>query len=160
MADKDMFNNQKAEVALDQQVVSAAGTVQGNIIDTLGFCAATFHLQLQAVAGGNHTLRVVEGDDPALADGVDAERECLLFKLGAGPTQDLTPDPIFTAAEAGSVLRLGYVGNKRYLRLEIDSDADGFTGNANAVLEMPTQAPVANPQVAYCLDCNLETSPL
>jgi len=136
MADKDMISDIASEVALASQDITSNTTTVGAIHDTQGFCSASFLIEAGTITDGDYVVRVVEGEDPGLSDGADAAADRLL-----GVTS-------YDSTQTGKSLRTGYVGHKRFIRLEIDS-TNVTTGtaatDAKAVLGHPQDGAVANP---------------
>jgi hypothetical protein len=139
---KDLMNYVNPRLALAPQVqTNASGALVGTIIDRQGFESLTFLIALGAVTDANMTFAVSleHGDDSALAD-------------TAAPSVDQV---IGTLALAGGDFnsdnvckKIGYSGNKRYVRLTVTSagnDAGAFPVAAVAVLGHPTQIPTVNP---------------
>ncbi len=134
--DRDKISDMAAELAIASQDITANGTTVGAIHDTQGFCAKSFIIEAGVITDGDYVVRVVEGEDSGLSDGVDAADDRLL-----GVTS-------YDSAQSGKTLRVGYVGHKRFVRLEIDATnvATGATGvDAKCIQEMPLEGPVANP---------------
>lgn len=129
----DQVSNLTARTAVNTAVIATNTTTAGLIIDTQAFNALTFLLNLGARTDGSYSLAITHGDDAALADSsvVDAS--------------DLVGTPAATAvAVAQGVSKIGYVGNKRYVRASIVSTGvtTGATVGALAVLTRPTVGPV------------------
>lgn len=135
MADRDMVNNIDAEEVLAETAITTNTTTASSINDSKGFESITYLINLTNVTDGDFTIRVVEGDDSGLSDGADAASTRLLGSL------------TFAAADSGNMLRVGYVGEKNFQRLEIDSlnVSTGATLDVKVVKGHPLTAPVANP---------------
>lgn len=142
MAKFDLHNNihpvplfvPKAAVADDTAQVSA-------IIDTRGYGSVEFILQNGANADADATFAVLveDGDASNLSDNAAvADAELLGTEALAA----------FTFADDGECRKIGYIGNKRYVRLTVTPT--GNTGGTLflagvAVLGHPTLAATANP---------------
>ena len=136
MADKDMISDIASELAIASQDITANGTTVGAIHDTQGFTALSFLIEAGTITDGDYAVRVVEGDESNLSDGADAAADRVLGVVA------------YDSAQTGKSLRVGYVGHKRFARLEIDATnvATGAAGvDAKAVKGGPLEGPVPNP---------------
>jgi hypothetical protein len=141
MAKFDLFNSITPKVAL-APVVATDGTAQVSaVIDTLGYGSVTFVIALGTLADTDATwaVTVKEGDTNSQgAHTAVADVDLLGTEALAG----------FTFAADGACRKIGYIGNKRYVSIEID-DVTANTGNAPmavvAILGHPELAPTANP---------------
>lgn len=111
-------------------------------IDRRGFEAVTCVLQAGSLADADATFATtIEHADAS--DQADAEAVPAAQLLGT------TALASFTFADDNKVKKLGYVGNKRYVRVTITPS--GNTGNAffagTVLLGEPAIAPTANPPV-------------
>lgn len=131
MAQYDLHNLLNGAVALNIGAISSSTTTTGNIIDTQGYTGIEFFLLVGARTDGTYTMSLEHGDDSGLSD-------------AAAPSSD---DVIGSAASsaANSVKRLGYVGNKRYVRCKVVSTTvtSGATVGALAVRGRPNVGPAA-----------------
>lgn len=125
---RDMKNNLDVVGSL-APAARVNGTANGTGVDLKGFnsCMAVFHAG--AVTDGVHTPKVQESDDDSTYTDVAAAD--LLGTLAA-----------FTA---NTVQRIGYIGNKRYIRPVITTTGatTGALSNATVVRGNPHVAPVA-----------------
>ena len=111
------------------------------IVDRLGYDALTF-----AIVTGTNTdvdatfaVLVEDGDNSGLSDNVAVADEHLVG------TEALAG---FTFADDVECRKIGYVGNKRYVRLTITptgNDSGNIFVSAVAVLGRPHSMPTANP---------------
>lgn len=118
--------------ALDPAV--QAGSINGQVVDTLGYDSATFVAVIGAVAGaGNMTLKIQEGDAANLSDAADVAATDLTVAFATPLVQN-------------TVQRIGYRGGKRYLRVvaTLNSGTSVAVGVA-AVLAHAQTKPVAAP---------------
>ena len=106
----DLHNMTQAKVALTSQAISTDTTTAGEIIDTAGFESLEFILLTKALTDGDYAVLMQEGDDSALAD---AATVAAAEVLGLVNFDDDTDD--------NAVARTGYIGKKRYVRLNIVS---------------------------------------
>jgi hypothetical protein len=93
------------------------------IIDLQGFDSIAFYILTGSLADADATFTTLleEGDDPALADhAAVADIDMLSDVRGAAPEASAS----FTFAADNSVFRLGYIGNKRYVRMTITPGAN------------------------------------
>lgn len=130
----DSANTMTPRAALNTAAISSSTTTAGNIIDTQGYNALTFVLNVGARTDGSYRLSVEHGDDPALAD------------TAAPDATDLVGTTAATAvAAAQTQSKLGYVGNKRYVRVSVVSTgvSSGATVGVLALLGRPSVGPAA-----------------
>jgi hypothetical protein len=137
MASQDLHNNVYFVNALSSTAISSNTTTSGATVDTfpsITFESLEFVIRSTAYTDGTYTPNVQESDDGSTWANVDSEF--------------LIPDD--GTAESGAVItansqikRLGYVGKKRYVRLQIVSTSvtTGATLSALAVLSHPSNAP-------------------
>lgn len=118
---RDLFNNVEFRPA--EVPISAAQTDTTNIvtaiIDMQGFESLVFVVLLGTMAASTiaSTFLMEEGDDSGLSDNTAvADKDLLPFSSSS------TPEVVaaFDQADDGLVRRIGYRGNKRYVRLTID----------------------------------------
>ncbi|MGH9320574.1 MAG: hypothetical protein ACRD3V_11905 [Vicinamibacteria bacterium] len=106
----------------------------GSGADLRGFDAATLLVQVGAYTDGSFPLVVEESsDDVTYAAVADADL------VGIEPSVD-------AAGDADSVVELGYIGSKRFLRVSISGAVPGVTGAEIAAVVLrghPAYAPVA-----------------
>lgn len=141
MAKRDLMNSITPKVAI-APVVVADGTAQvSGAIDTLGYQSVTFVIALGTLADADATWTVVvkEGDTSTQGSHTAvADVDLLGTEALAG----------FTFADDGACRKIGYIGNKRYVSIEID-DVTANIGNAPmaviAILGHPELGPTANP---------------
>lgn len=100
----------------------------GQIIDHLGFDAATYEIALGSIADADVTFAVLleEGDASNLSDAAAvADDDMVSMTQGTAPETAAA----FQFDDDNEVRRIGYIGGKRYTRLTITP-----TGNASAAL--------------------------
>lgn len=133
---KDLHNNIKPEVALDITAISTDTTTAGNIIDLQGFGSVEFVILSGTLTDGTYTPLIQEGDDSGLSDAAAVADASLLGTEAAAA---------FAATDDDTVKRIGYIGNKRYVRLSIvsASTSSGGTLSAISLKGRPADAPVA-----------------
>ena len=137
MSSRDLHNNILVKRAISPVVVTDNTAQVSQIIDTRGFQSLEFLISTGTLSDADTTVAVLveDGDNSALSDNaavVDAE--LLGTESAAG----------FQFDDDNEVRKIGYIGNKRYVRLTITPSAN--TGNiplcAIAVLANPCDAPV------------------
>src|SRR5438445_5998879 len=110
---KDGHNNIAVRRCIDPQSVSTNIAIVSQIIDRAGYETLEFLIVSGNIASGTavFTLTAEHGDSPTLADTVaitDPSPTLLLGTL-AGAS--------FTFASPSSQFRVGYIGNRRYIRI-------------------------------------------
>lgn len=133
---RDLHNNIKVESALDVSAISTDTTTAGNIIDMQGYGSVEFVIQSGTLTDGTYTVLIEEGDDSGLSDAAAvADADLLGTEASAS----------FIATEDDTVKKVGYIGNKRYVRLSLvsASTSTGGTLVAVAAKSNATDLPVA-----------------
>ena len=130
----DLHDNCEVANALDSQTISTDTTTNGEIIDTLGFHGLEFILKAGAVADGAYTVTLEHGDDAALADAAAVDAADVLGSIAVADTDD------------NAAKRIGYIGKKRYVRMNVvsTSTSSGGAFDGVAVKFSPRHAPVPN----------------
>lgn len=133
----DIHNNIKVVTAVTPQAVGTTGIAGGKLsgaIDRKGYASAEFVYQSGASAAATDTITpiVYEGDT---TDGAFTS---------VAAAQLLGSEGTLTPTSAGAIKRVGYKGNKRYLKLRLygTGTATAIVA-AQAVLSTPEAAPVA-----------------
>jgi hypothetical protein len=128
MANRDLTSNIGVVTAIAPGVVTT-GSHAGVVIDTRGFDSVAFAVAAGTVTDGTHT--------PALLSSSDGT----LFAPVVAPNLQGT----LAAVASNTVQRVGYVGNDRYLRLDVVSAGAtaGAALAASAILGNPAIKPVA-----------------
>jgi hypothetical protein len=114
----------------------------GQVIDTKGYRSLTFVIATGSLADADATFAVLvqHGDQPNLSDAVDvADADLIGLESQAG----------FTFSDDDETRKIGYVGNRRYVRLTVTpaNNASAALLAAVAILGSPQEAPTANPPV-------------
>lgn len=135
MAAQDLYNCIKVAPALDVQTISTNTTTAGDIIDTKGFNSVTFVFQMGTLTDGDYAVLIQDGDDSGLSDAA-AVADTYLLGTEAGATFDADTDD-------NDVAKIGYIGNKRYVRLSVVSTntSSGAVCGATCILGHPLDAP-------------------
>lgn len=122
---KDLHNNMKPEVAFDISAISSDTTTAGNIIDLQGFNSAEFVMFSGTLTDGSYTPLLEEGDAANLSDATAVADAHLLGTEAAAA--------FAAASDDDAVKKLGYIGNKRYVRLSIVSASTSSGGTMGAI---------------------------
>lgn len=104
---RDIHNTIGAVTALGSRSVTTTA-VNGSIIDLSGYNAAEFVIVAGTVTDGTHAVTLTEGNASDLSDGSAVAAGDILGSL-----------PSFTSTDSSVTKRVGYVGNKRYVRLTL-----------------------------------------
>ncbi|BAI71476.1 hypothetical protein AZL_020380 [Azospirillum sp. B510] len=133
---RDLHNNLAPLVALNIGAIASNTTTNGAIIDTRGFNSLEFVIQSGTLTDGTYTPALIEGNASDLSDGSPVAADDLLGTVAAAT---------FAATDDNKVKKLGYRGNKRFVRLSLVSAgaSTGGTIGATAILGHPRNAPVA-----------------
>lgn len=115
---RDLHNNIDGGSALTPRNVAANGTINGDSVDLRGYMAAEFLILSGTVTDGTHAVNVQHSDDGTAwvevvaADILDAE-------------------PSFAATDDNTLKQVGYIGPKRFCRIQLVSSGvttGGFFG--------------------------------
>ena len=130
----DIHSDMNVAVALLAQDITSDTTTAGAIIDTAGLEGLEFTVSSATITDGVYTILLEDGDDSGLSDAAAVTGDDL---LGNNPRFILTDDDIAT--------RVGYVGNKQFVRLSIVSTGTTTGGAfaATAIQIMAKHQPVA-----------------
>jgi hypothetical protein len=133
----DLHNIIDVRPAIIPQVVANNTPLVSAIIDRVGFDALEFAIGIGALADTDATFTalVEDGDDPALSDaGAVADGDLLGTEAAAS----------FKFDDDNQVRKIGYRGNRQYVRLTITpaTNADTAAIAALAILGGPHLAPV------------------
>lgn len=137
----ELFNNIKAALGFKPTTVTNANTATATaIIDRAGFNAALFVINIGDLTDANATFAVTmeHGDDPALADAAAPAASDLIGTLAAAG---------FVFSDDSKVSKVGYKGNKRYLRLTVTptgNDVGAASYACTVLLGKPAHAPHAS----------------
>ncbi len=135
---QDLHNNIKVTRAISPAAATTDDTAWvSQIIDVRGYDSLEFAINIGSLADADATFAVLveDGDDSGLSDAAAVADTALLG------TEALAG---FTFADDNETRRIGYLGDKRYVRLTITPS--GNSGNAFAsalaIQGHPHQAPV------------------
>tara|TARA_R110000850_G_scaffold115092_3_gene230098 strand:- start:1082 stop:1492 length:411 start_codon:yes stop_codon:yes gene_type:complete len=130
----DLHDNCEVANALDSATISSDTTTNGEIVDTAGYHGLELVLKSGVITDGAYTVTLTHGDNAALSDGATVVAADLLGSIA------------FAATEDNVAKRVGYIGKKRYVRLNVVSTGTSSGGvfDGVAVKFSPFHAPVAN----------------
>ena len=111
MTSVDRAFHDTPKVALNTQLINSDTTTNGVILDTTGFEALTFVMQVGVVTAGDVTMLIRDGDDSGLSDVADVTDD---FLIGLETATKL--DTSNTVAE------IGYVGKQKFVRSSAVTD--------------------------------------
>lgn len=129
-------------------------TVAGAALDLQGYDSASFYAQIGAwgdtVSGGLIEIGLQHSDDTVAGNFVDVPNADLTDTIaGASTVSGAVATGVFASVNATSndqkVVKTGYKGNKRYVRVKINGEKNLATGTPVAVLMVkghPGNAPV------------------
>ena len=135
MAERDINSNCTVKMAIT--TVSASAIADGSDIDTLGYEGVLFIVHSGAIGAGNIDFTLQESDD----DGAGAPDAYTTVAAG----DMLGSAPTIAATEDDSVFKFGYIGKKRWVRLQ-NVETDAWTTaihGAVCLLTHPKEKPTA-----------------
>jgi len=140
MAKKDNLSTIKTVIALTPRAIATDTTTVGAIIDLRGYNSATITIASGVLTDGAYVPLLEHGDASDLSDAA-AVADAYLLPSGTG--QEAAID--FALTDDATIVKIGYVGSKRYIRLSIVSTATTTGGlfAAVAILGDPDIQPVA-----------------
>ena len=132
MANIDLKNDIKNLNGLTPAVINTDTTTNGIEIDTLGFESVTFFIRSSSYTDGTYTPLVEDTDTSGSGEVAVVDD----FLIGTEAS---------AALSAAGISKIGFVGKKRYVRLNIVSSATttGSTLDVVVVLGSPRHAIVA-----------------
>lgn len=129
---RDLHNNIDAVIALNSVEITSDTTTNGAIIDLKGLNSIEFIVQSGAITDGDYLFSVEVGESADLSDGFSTFEGLLGGEIS------------FTSADSNKIKKIGYIGNKRYLRLSIFSSNTSSGGFFSAIaIGNPLNLPVA-----------------
>lgn len=145
---RDLQSNFKAVLALAPQLLNVAdspGVGVGEVIDLSGYHSCAIVVLAGEVNAGEWVYTLKESDT---SNGVfTAVAASDLQGEATGPDVEAASPALFTGENG--VVKFGYIGNKRYIRLDVDAPAspasspDGGYFGAVALLGNGEQLPIA-----------------
>lgn len=115
---RDLHNNIDAAPALTPRNVGANGTISGDSVDLRGYNSVEFAIAAGVITDGTHAVNVQESDDGTTWTNAPA-------------SAILDANPSFVATDDNVVKQVGYVGSKRFCRIQLVSSGvttGGFFG--------------------------------
>ncbi len=136
MASRDLHSNIKASKALATSAISSDTNTDGEVIDTAGYKSCEFVILSATLTDGTYTPAILESDASDMSGATAADAADLIGTVAAAT---------FAATADGAVKKLGYKGNKRYVKLRIASTGTTSGGTVSAVCIQgePSYAPVS-----------------
>lgn len=120
----DLHNSIFGIIAIRVQLYTMGVGPDGNIIDTNNAYALEFIINSGGIEPtGQVDFTLLHGEDPTLSDAEVVPDDSLIGTIA---------EIQLTAQDPGEVKRLGYVGKKRYVRLDFTTD-DNVTFGATAL---------------------------
>ena len=142
MAYRDLHNNVDILAVVPAVAVGTTGTGQtGNVIDTRGYDSVEFGISYGAITATNATFTpvVMEGDVTGTLTSV-ADADLIGTESAAGIAAATRTD----GSTENVAKRIGYIGSKRYVSVNISSTVTAGTPVAiNAILHCAHRAAVA-----------------
>lgn len=134
---RDLHNNIKVSPAIDPAaIITGNATKTGKTIDTVGFDSLEFAVASGALTDGTYTSKLFESD--TINEGTGA----LTNATEVADKDRLGDLPAFTAADDSAVKRVGYIGSKRYVRIDV-VQAGATTGGFLAAVAIQGHAKIA-----------------
>lgn len=124
MGQRDIHNSVVARNALDTQAITTNTTTVGDIIDTALYESLEFLIQAGTLTDGTYDVLIEEGDDSGLSDAA-AVADAQLLGTEAGAQ--------IVATDDNKVAKIGYIGNKQFVRLSLVSTGVTTGGTLGAV---------------------------
>lgn len=124
MAKRELKSTTSPVVALNTTAISSDTTTNGVILDTAGFESILFVIQSGTLADGTYTPLIQEGDDSGLSDAAS---------VADADLTNTEASVAFAATDDNAVKSIAYVGDKRYVRLNIVSASTSSGGTLSAV---------------------------
>jgi hypothetical protein len=134
MAQFDTASVIAPSVGLNTAAITSNTTTNGVIIDTQGYNSLTYLLNVGARTDGTFTPSIQHGDAANLSDAATVTADDLVGTYAGA-----------AISAAQTVKKIGYVGNKRYVRLQVVSTSvsSGATVGATALLGEPEVGAIA-----------------
>lgn len=135
---RDLKSNVKTLVGFAPQAMSSTTDITGEIIDRQGYDSVTFVLLTDGISASSLAaqLLIQEDDDSAMGSAASVDDADLV---------GLESDTAITQSTDKAALKVGYRGNKRYVRAKLDISSNNGTDVVAcvAILGHPAAAPVA-----------------
>jgi hypothetical protein len=132
---RDLHNNLLPSRGISPAaIISANGTTTGQTLDVAEYGSLEFIFLSGVITDGTFTVTLYEGDASDMSD-----------EAAVADVDLLGTEPVFAATDDNTVKRVGYIGNKRYVRAKVvqtGATTGGFI-TCIAVQGHPKTAPVA-----------------
>lgn len=131
---KDLSSNINVIPAFNYAQIATSTTTAGSIIDLAGYQSCTFVINSHTLTDGTYTPLIHDGDNSSLTDAAAVSDDFLIGTEAAA-----------ASTVSNKTKRIGYVGNKRYVRLSLVSTSVSSGGylSATVIKGMPAAAPTA-----------------
>lgn len=135
MANRQLDSLVRLTSARNAAAITTNTTTNGVEIDTQGYDSVTFAMQSATITDGTYTPLIEETDTAGSGYTAVADADLTVTEASVA----------FVATDDNVVKKIGYLGNKRYVRLSYVSTGvtSGGTLGALAILGGASQAPVA-----------------
>jgi hypothetical protein len=114
MADKDLHTRIKESPALIITTITGNGTTNGTIIDMQGYDSIDFSFLSGASIGANLAVTMQDADDLAFTTAATVDSNFIIGTL---------PSYLIVDAEINTVKSVGYVGKRRFVRINVVATA-------------------------------------
>lgn len=115
---RDLVSNQGFKIAIPPQESTTNTAIVGNWIDISGFNSLAFSIFSGAVSGTpTFTLEVDEANASDQSDSAAVAAGDLVSRI-EGVDPETTADNDLSAS-ANAITKIGYIGNKRYVRIKL-----------------------------------------
>lgn len=132
---RDLHNNLNAARGISPAaIISANGTTTGQTIDVIEYGSVEFIFLAGAITDGTFTVTLYEGDESDMSD-----------EAAVADADLLGTEPVFASTDDNTVKRVGYKGNKRYVRAKVVQTGATTGGFLSCIVVQghPKLAPVA-----------------
>lgn len=138
MATQDLTSKLKVVNALSPQNITSNTTVDGNDIDTQGYESINFSILTGTITDGDYAVEIEEADDDGSGSpdtyAAVADDDLIGLETNVGFSDDTDDD---------KASKIGYIGGKRHVRINVTSTnvtSGGFVG-ASAELGHAHESP-------------------
>lgn len=134
---KDLHDNLKLSVALENQLIDADDDFVGEIIDVQGFESLELVVHAGDLTDGDYEFTLFESDEDDMSGATEVNAV-------EGADDLIGSAPVFADTDSQTVQKFGYKGSKRYVQLGLTSanTTDGGQFSALAIQGSARNAPV------------------